>query len=100
LNINHLRKKNKKENSACPLFSFRYNTRMTTVAQLIAHLQTLPQDAIVECVTEYSYGYSQGTKWKALEIENDIYVRDLRGNKLVLPESPNFNKVFVEIGDI
>lgn len=68
-----------------------------TVAELIAHLQTLPQDACVQCLEEYSCNYDMGTKWKDLTLD-DISLTDLRGNKFVKPDSPSFNKIFLEIG--
>ena len=51
-----------------------HNTRMTTVAQLIAHLQTLPQDLVVQCLQESFYGYYSKIDWKDLVLENDLYV--------------------------
>ena len=71
---------------------------MTTVAQLIAHLQTLPQEAIVWSLAEKDSFHSSWVEWQDLEIEADIDVIDLRGNEFVKPENPNFNKVFVKIG--
>jgi hypothetical protein len=69
---------------------------MTTVAQLIAHLQTLPQEAEVKCLSvECTY-----IAWKELNINDDIDVIDLRGNEFVKPEDINYNKVFVKIGCI
>jgi hypothetical protein len=69
---------------------------MTTVAQLITHLQTLPQEANVRCLSEeYTY-----IAWKELNINDDIDVIDLRGNEFVKPEDINYNKVFVKIGCI
>ncbi len=72
---------------------------MTTVAQLIAYLETLPQEAIVQCLSEKRSGYSVWTDWKDLDISEHVNVIDLRENKFVKPESENFQKVFVEIGD-
>ena len=46
---------------------------MTTVADLIAHLQTLPQDLIVQCLTEQSYGHETWTKYENLKIDHHIY---------------------------
>ena len=46
---------------------------MTTVADLIAHLQTLPQDLIVQCLEEKNTHHNVWTTWKGLEIENDVY---------------------------
>lgn len=71
---------------------------MTTVAQLIAHLQTLPQEAEVKCLSvDCTY-----KAWKELNIDDDIDIDviDLRGNKFVKPEDINYNKVFVKIGCI
>lgn len=45
---------------------------MTTVAQLIAHLQTLPQDAIVQCLSEKTRGYESWTEWTDLKISDHV----------------------------
>jgi uncharacterized lipoprotein len=71
---------------------------MTTVAQLIAHLQTLPQEAEVKCLSEEQCFYDIYTEWKSLNIIDDINVIDLRGSIRIKPEDKNYNKVFVEIG--
>lgn len=68
---------------------------MTTVAQLIAHLQTLPQDAIVQCLGETHYNTFT---WKNLNIDYNINVVDLRGNQFIQPDDIRYNKLFVEIG--
>ena len=68
---------------------------MTTVAQLIAHLQTLPQDAIVQCLGETHCNYFT---WQNLNIDDDINVMDLRGNQFIQPDNIRYNKVVVEIG--
>ena len=47
---------------------------MTTVAQFIAHLQTLPQDAIVQCLVEKICGYEAYTIWEDIEIEKHVYI--------------------------
>ena len=70
---------------------------MTTVAQLIAHLRTLPQDAIVQCLGEDEWITDYYT-WKNLDIDRDVYVRDLRGNKFFKPDDIHYNKVVVNIG--
>jgi hypothetical protein len=59
---------------------------MTTVAQLIAHLQTLPQEAIVQCLSVNELSWSTIAEWIDLHIDDDINV------------VKNKNKVFVEIG--
>lgn len=41
-----------------------------TVAQLIAHLQTLPQDLTVDCLEEKNHGYSTWTDWKNLDFDD------------------------------
>ena len=71
---------------------------MTTVADLIAHLQTLPQDAIVQCLSEKSRSYETWTEWKNLSLD-DLHVADLRGNPFTKPDAPHYGKVFLEIGD-
>lgn len=69
-----------------------------TVAELIAHLQTLPQEAEVSCLQEESSGWDTYTQWKNLTLD-DISLTDLRGNQFVKPSDTHiFNKVFLEIG--
>lgn len=45
-----------------------------TVSELIAHLQTLPQDLIVQCLAEESRAYETWTKWKNLTPDDIYYV--------------------------
>jgi hypothetical protein len=47
---------------------------MTTVAQFIAHLQTLPQDLTVQCLLEKQRGYESWTIWENLRIDDHINV--------------------------
>lgn len=68
-----------------------------TVAELITHLQTLPQEAEVFCLEEKNFYHSDYVGWKPLTLE-DISLTDLRGNQFVKEDNPNFNKIFLEIG--
>lgn len=65
---------------------------MTTVAQLIKHLQTLPQEAVVQVTNDTG-------KYIDFNIDEHIYVLDLRGNPHVKEDSPNFNRVWVQLGE-
>ena len=65
---------------------------MTTVAQLIKHLQTLPQEAVVKVRDEY------GNRTD-FSIDEHVFAWDLRGNPFIKEHSTNFNKVWVEIGE-
>ena len=56
---------------------------MTTVAQLIEHLKTLPQDAIVQCLVERQSIYSLYTQWENLIIDENINVC---GNRVEIGE--------------
>ena len=47
---------------------------MTTVAQFITHLQSLPQDAIVQCLVEKQRGYETYTVWEEIDIEKNVYL--------------------------
>lgn len=60
-----------------------YTTHMTTVAQFIAHLQSLPQDAIIQCLVEKSCAYETWTSWTDLEIDRHVY---LCGNRIEIGE--------------
>lgn len=44
-----------------------------TVADLIAHLKTLPQDLTVQCLQEVSHEYATRTIWKDASV-SDFYV--------------------------
>ncbi len=64
---------------------------MTTVEQLIAKLQTLPQDAIVEVRGEC--GDIQN-----LDLEKTpLYVTDFRNNRFVKEDNEQFGKIYVLI---
>ena len=65
---------------------------MTTVAQLIKHLQTLPQKAIIKVRNE------RGDRTD-LSIDKHVFAWDLRGNPFIKEDSTNFNKVWVELGE-
>ena len=65
---------------------------MTTVEQLIKHLQTLPQQAIVQVTNDLD-------KYIDLDLDEHVYVLDLRGNRHVKEDSPSFNKVWVQLGE-
>jgi hypothetical protein len=73
-------------------------TAPTTIADFIAYLQTLPQDVEVQCLV--TKGWSQTyTEWENINIQEHCNVIDFRSNnQFVKPESPNFNKVILEIG--
>jgi len=47
---------------------------MTTVAQFITYLQSLPQDAIVQCLVEKQRGYETYTVWEEINIEKNVYL--------------------------
>lgn len=75
---------------------------MTTISQLIAYLETLPQGAVVEILQ------SKGAQWGGevvscipLDLANPdhITVTDFRGNQFVKADSPHYNKIYVEIGE-
>ncbi len=65
---------------------------MTTVAQLIKHLQTLPQKAIVKVRDKHK-------NHTDLSIDKHVFAWDLRGNPFIKEDSTNFNKVWVELGE-
>ena len=43
---------------------------MTTVAQMIQWMKTLPQDAVVECGVEVTKGYSTYMKMEPVDIDS------------------------------
>jgi hypothetical protein len=45
---------------------------MTTVADLIKVLQTLPPETRVKVLTEYTRGYNVGTKFEDIDLERGI----------------------------
>ena len=56
---------------------------MTTVAQLVTYLNTLPQDATVDVLVEKSASWSTYTTWEDLHFEDNIEYFDY-GNTLRL----------------
>lgn len=67
---------------------------MTTVAEMIAWLQTLPQDAEVQCGTEVSSGYSWSMEHKPVDLES-CYVLDYTDE--IYSRTPNAGKTVVQI---
>ena len=64
-----------------------------TVKELIEKLSTFPEDAIVECLEEYSRSWETGTEW--IEVtDDDIYFTDFRDRT----EGSYAGKCVVEIG--
>lgn len=68
-----------------------------TVAELIAHLQTLPQHAEVQCLQERQAMWNTFFIFEDLTPEG-INVIDFRNNPFVTEGHPNYNRIFVEIG--
>jgi len=81
---------------------------MTTVAQLIEYLQTLPQDAEVDVLHEEVEYLTTYTEFNSLQIPNEhgcsdnleVYdFRDnFRDNQFVKKGDPRFGKVYVMFG--
>jgi hypothetical protein len=77
---------------------------MTTVAQLIEFLQTLPQDAEVDVMAERTGPWTSYTEFEELQIPNEIgnsdniEVFDFRDNHFVKEGDPRFGKVYVSFG--
>ena len=67
---------------------------MTTVAQLIEKLLTLPQDAEVECMTEERGQYESSTTFGAVDLD-DLYLASYIGEQY--KESKLFGRKFVFI---
>ena len=63
---------------------------MNTVKDLIAKLQTIPQDAIVQVSKGFSDGWHHGTKWEELDLTDEVEFIDIK--------SKNFPNGVVEIG--
>ena len=61
---------------------------MTTVAQMIEWMKTLPQDAEVECGVEVTCGYSVYMEMRQVDIECS-YVHDYTG-----PEYEKYPHIF------
>lgn len=78
---------------------------MTTVAQLIKFLQTLPEDAEVDVMKEVSADWSTWTTFEPLQIpeygcSDNLAVYDFRDNQFVKEGDPRFGKVYVDFGRI
>jgi hypothetical protein len=77
---------------------------MTTVAQLIEYLQTLPQDAEVDVLKEVSANWSTWTEFTPLQIpdaygcSDNLEVYDYRDNQFVTQGDARFGKVYVSFG--
>ena len=77
---------------------------MTTVAQLVEYLQTLPQDAEVDVLREVSENWSTWTEFTSLEIPDEygysdnLEMYDYRDNEYVKEGDPRFGKVYVIFG--
>ena len=77
---------------------------MTTVAQLIEYLQTLPQDAEVDVLHEEESNWTTYTEFDSLQIPNEhgcsdnLEVYDFRDNQFVKEGDPRFGKVYVMFG--
>lgn len=72
---------------------------MTTVQDLIAHLQTLPPETEVLCLKEVSCGWSYSTSFVPLVIESHLDFVDFRNNEFVGPDHPFFGKAALYIGE-
>ena len=77
---------------------------MTTVAQLIEFLQTVPQDAEVEVICECRDSWETYTKFEPLQIPDEhgysdnLEVHDFRDNQFVKEGDPRFGRVYVDFG--
>ena len=77
---------------------------MTTVAQLIEFLQTLPQDAEVDVMAERRGQWWTYTEFEELQIPDEhgnsdnLEVYDFRDNQFVKEGDPRFGRVFVSFG--
>lgn len=71
---------------------------MTTVAQLITYLQTLPQEGIVEVLQEETKGWDTITSMKDLDIDA-ISILDFTSKEHYEEKYPHlYGKVFVQLG--
>ena len=50
---------------------------MTTAAELIEYLLTLPPETSVQVLAEVKAGYESWTKWVDLDIEKNVYFSPL-----------------------
>ena len=77
---------------------------MTTVAQLMEFLQTLPEAAEVDVMKEVSADWSTWTTFEELQIPDEhgysdnLEVYDFRDNQFVTESDPRFGRVFVSFG--
>lgn len=67
---------------------------MATVAELIKKLKTLPRDAVVEVLQEYSSGYETSTSFEPVDIESINFI-DFCDEKY--RDSQFFGKCFVQL---
>lgn len=83
--------------------TIRHEAPPVTVAQFIAFLQTLPQEAEVEVVNGSHDGYSHERveitpEWEGATGSRNVEVVDFSNNPWVKPEESYFGKTIVTIG--
>jgi hypothetical protein len=73
---------------------------MTTASQLIAYLQTLPPETIVEVLEEHTRGYESYVEFTDLNLETGDYhdFIDFRNVAWVPTDNPNYGKCFLQLG--
>lgn len=73
---------------------------MTTAADLIAYLQTLPPETIIEVLEEHTCGYESYVEFADLNLESSEYhdFIDFRNATWVPTNNPNYGKCFLQLG--
>lgn len=79
----------------------------STVADLVRFLLTQPQDAIVQVGVKEQCGWTEITEYQDIDVPTEenpytekVNVIDLRGNPFITEDNANFNKVFIQLGDL
>lgn len=73
---------------------------MTTAAQLIKYLQTLPPETIIEVLEEHTCGYESYVEFTDLDlVGGDCHgFIDFRNVTWVPTDNPNYGKCFLQLG--
>ncbi len=72
---------------------------MTTVKQLKAYLDTLPDETVVSVLKATCVGYSTVVEEVDLDFKENVEFTDLTGNQFVKKGDPIFNKKYLTFGE-
>ena len=74
----------------------------TTVKELIEYLKTIPLDTELRVVVVEDCGYSRCASYEPMDISEftgNVEYTNLAGNQFVKPDSPQFDKRYLDFGE-